>query len=419
MNDDCLLKIFMCESLLNPFDLCSLAETCTRFQEIILRIIPKTLRVSMSDSVICDIEFRTFSRTRATEVERIFKNFGPLLSSIEISIDHHEIEVCKLTSTNKDYFLIHLLTKHCDDDNLKILRIHFIKIPHVFTVKCRPIFNRLEKLYLVRVGLEHGATLFYELNSLVELRLHHVHHCGSILKCIFPKLERFDYKKERIVLSAIDRGPREQTSKTLYTFISRHKTLKKFRLHVGFAHGARRSILTGIGYNCKELKELCLRTESMTSSSLQPLQQALKSLTILSLSRVTFEDFKLFSALRGLRNLSLDNCHLPNSSDQFAYLTQLTKLVFSWYRTPRALDVVGIVGRLTNLDELMISAFYDTLLLDKETFTKIAAIVKERPQELTLKCGFNFDVGKFEEDRKIILLPAPAPDYVDDWLMFL
>lgn len=90
LNEYCLLEIFSLKSL-TLMDLCSLAETCTNFQHIITeRIFPREFHVDITRDG--NYQFKTthylhssYHRAHsAHESERLFKNFGSIVTAISI-----------------------------------------------------------------------------------------------------------------------------------------------------------------------------------------------------------------------------------------------------------------------------------------------------------------------------------------------
>lgn len=185
LNDDCLLEIFSSKSL-NLTDLCSLAETCKRFPQIIQRIAPKELSIIRCYEY--EIKYRIEAKNYVQETHsrkkftRIFNHFGSLLSALSIRIDGNP-------HTNEDYFLLNLMANRCED-NLKNLKIEYLKVPEVLTVELKSIFQQLQSLELNHVTFEESSQPFAGLNSLVELKIVGV-KTEAILQNTFPKLEIF------------------------------------------------------------------------------------------------------------------------------------------------------------------------------------------------------------------------------------
>lgn len=170
-------------------------------------------------------------------------------------------------------------------------------------------------------------------------------------------------------------------------------------------------VLQEIYNSCKELKELLIDIGERNNVSIQPLQTS-KSLSTIKIWFSKFEDFKVFSNLSALRELSLIICILPKESCHFSVFAHLTKLeLCNWYSASDldVLDVVGIISQLLNLRELIIFRRRKPFVLDKKTFSEIAGVVKGRPNLLTLICEINFKVEEsWDEGQMIKLLPSPT-----------
>lgn len=150
-------------------------------------------------------------------------------------------------------------------------------------------------------------------------------------------------------------------------------------------------ILQAINNSCKALEELSTEflPTKKNAASIRPLQ-ALKSL---KLRNASCEDLSFIPVLKKLRELELRNCRLPHNSDQFAFLTQLTKLqIFQVFTAAGSFDVVDMISRLINLEELTVSdtAPLNGFTLDAETFSEIVNVVKGRSNVLILECRFSF-----------------------------
>lgn len=238
LNEDCLLKIF---AKLDLIDLCSLAQTCTRFQwTLVQHLVPKGIRFHEIDQAE-NCLVRTYT---PKEVNRIFKNFGSLLS--EVSIDGLD-DVGNIE--------LNLLAQHCSDC-LKRLLIRDNELSKDLTVKLKPIFVHLQSLVLDFVTVPDDSTLFAGLDSLIELRVCWVENCGAILHNVFPNLIKFKYEKRR--LSQTVRYPYyEQTLKALTTFISQHRVLKALDLNFACDRNAKVTLFQVICHSCNELRENC------------------------------------------------------------------------------------------------------------------------------------------------------------------
>ncbi len=408
MVEDCLLEIFSAKPLDGWMDLCSIAETCKRFKEISGRIIPKTLVVRehpSSDVHDSAVKSRNdeYEPLMPNEVERIFNNFGSILSGIHVDCN------MKMNSV-----LLELIAKHCrSTNNLKCLSISNVKIGKILEIELKSIFKRLRQLELDGVSGSCDMTLFPAMSSLLELS---VDGCDAdaILTNNFPKLERFtcgmfNGTGNKFTLSEIV---------TLEDFISRHSTLKTLSVSV-LRHCSNGQIVQAISNSCHGLEELTLRlVVTVTSAWLQPLH-TLKSLKFLTLTGVDFDEFEFITRLPELRELTLNLCRLPDDvSKQFVASTKLTKLTLRHCYATCMPDVVNVVSRMENLQHLAIWLFKRStdgslFNLDVATFSKIIGVVKERPNVLTLKClvAENFDLKNLDESQKVKLITLSLEEW--------
>ncbi len=391
LNDDCLLEIFSSKSL-NLMDLCSLAETCKRFRYITQCISPKKLSVARLYTNTYELEARNYmyETSMRKDVVRIFRSLGSFLSAVSINI------VC-YRYINEDFFLLNLVAHHCVD-NLESLTIDNVRIPEIFAVKSKPIFKRLKLLDMDSVSFPVNTTLFTELNSLTELKIDSVDIYEAILENSFPKLKKFIFYSHS--------NPQEKPiSSTFESFFSRHKALKiiKFDSYI-YEERCKIIILQTISDSCKELEKLTIEMGELSSSHhLQPLK-SLKLLKSLDLRSVTCDNLKFFSSLTELRELCLSYCCPPIDVNQFASLTQLTKLRMCFARSCDESVVVDIISKLTILEELTIYGNHhlaNDFILDEQLMEQIVDVVKGRQYMLTLRCNVDYYVNdRIENGRE-------------------
>ncbi len=386
--EHCCSEIFSSNAL-DLMDLCSVAETCTRFHSIANDITKNGLSVKIigQSCYKFNTKHHTHKTYRRDDLKRIFKNFGSSLREISIS-----------SFDRQEDFLLNLVADSCVE-YLERLSIDFLTIPEAVAVKLRPNFKQLQSLALVDVHLEAAnPSLFDECPLLVSLVVNSVRNCGAILENTFPKLERFEYQKYCLVLSERINDPSSQQNfATLSTFISRHAMLTK--LHLRFVHsfeGSTVALMKIIGTNCNEMVELRLLT------NINGLNRA---------PRRYCGEMNVLQPLTALRELCLCHVDIPIYPNQFAALTQLKKLVLRDCSSTDVDVVVGIVRHLVNLEEFVISLLrYKStrffFKLTEKSFMKIVDIVQFRPNVLTLKCKINFTLDI--KDEKIRLLPIAS-----------
>lgn len=393
LNDDCLLEIFSARSL-TTMDLCALGETCTRFQQITGRLFKKQFCIKVCNSGDYEFKLRKYScGNRAHDAERIFKNFGSMLSAITIS-------TLSSAAVGRLYFALNLVSTYCGV-TLECLTIDGMTIPVDLTVKLKPIFKQLQMLELRDVSILSDKTLLAEFDSLIELRLINVRNDSALLENIFPQLKRFTLKQLTYFSDYADID--------LSTFISRHTNLKTLDIAADL-HDC--IILQVIGNSCTELEELSVKLGSpILASCLLPLQ-ALKQLKNLKLFGAQCENLEFIPALTKLHELHL-HVRIPlDFYKELASLTELPKLHIYCVVGADGLDVVDIITQLINLEELAIcrapSANRSSkgFVLDEKMFSKIVNVVKRRPNVLTLKCKFNFSnhLENFDEYQMVRLI---------------
>lgn len=400
LNDHCLQEIFGLDNL-DLLDLCSLAETCKHFDNITQTVSPKVLSFQRNGGNGITVHFQKYLSKiyKPADVSRIFKNFGTRLT--EISIDNgYEKESCT--------FLIDLIARH-SEDTLKYLSIRLHDTPISSVVSLKPIFKKLELLHLehssYKYELTHDSSLFAGMDSLVELRVFWLEGCDTILESTFPKLTRFEYAKETY-LPCLTNPVAERVTNMLTNFISRHIALEKLTVRFDCDSKCLTNILQSISNSCKNLVDLTLSCGLMNADIyLHPLNQ-LKSLVTLRLRDVLFNDFELFAKMTKLRDLCLLYCTLPHNENQFVSLSRLIKLRIRLEACDDNIDVIGIVSRLPDLEELEISsdARWPQYRLDEKTVYKVGSLVSKRSKKLILKCKFKFDCRKTGGTENLKLL---------------
>lgn len=380
INDDCLMEIFAVKSL-TPMDMCALAQTCTRFKQIIERIFPKVFDIRFNDDHHeINSKYSSVRGNKAADIEHILRNFGSFLSEIAVST-----AADRRTSEERAVFVLNLVAKCCVDA-LSTLRIGstyaYFEIPVVLTVQLKPIFRRLQLLELVKVSVVDDATLFADFDSLVELRVIHVRYCDAILENVFPQLKRMTFvdtcrKSFNIV-------------RKLTAFIARSTSLKTLDLDFSVDEKWKQiivpDIVQAIGNSCSELERLSFHMVRLKATDLLPLR-ALKSLKSLKLLWVSCDDLTFIASMTQLHELHLCYCILPKNVHQFTHLTHIRKLHIVFPIDSKSFDVVDVVRRLTNLDELTVRV--REVLLDEKTFSQIVRVCCGRPKRLTLKCKFD------------------------------
>lgn len=193
-------------------DLCSIAETCSRFQQIAGRSFRRKLTLKKNGMFIVTSTNFHDQPLKERGVQRVVTNVGALVSDFSIS---ENIAECRLGSLNGIFEqAVNRFEK------LKRLQIYGFQMPAVSTEKLKKVMKGLELLEL-QWTCTSDATLFEGLDELTDLRLIHVENCGAILGEFFPKLQRFTFS------TTIRHG---NTDQAFGKFISRHNCLKALHL---------------------------------------------------------------------------------------------------------------------------------------------------------------------------------------------
>lgn len=389
--DDCLLEIFSFLSQ-DIMDLCAVGETCKRFRSIAEHVIRKNFCFHMAyQPCITQYSFvwgtSNYKSNNHINVERIFRNFGTCLVQIVVFIYE-----------NEEGFVMNLVNKHCRDE-LKILSINRLSNAEP-TVELKPVFQRVQKLHFQFVFIEEGTTFFRNLDSLVDLNVDFVKNCNTILENIFPRLEKFSYCKNKVVIESQMSYSGEQDVQSLekvLTFIKRHSALKALNMRLSCDQNCWTVIMQTIASNCTKLRELQINMKNsfeysrFTSVPFKSLQK-LTSLKAIRLNNVSFDGFEVFCNLLNLREIVLEDCYLPKDCNQFVFLAQISRFHLMenyWNRSSVMveIDVVGIIKQLIKLEELVIFGLREMFILNDAMLVQIADLVRERPKVLTLKCN--------------------------------
>ncbi|XP_037026351.1 uncharacterized protein LOC119067465 [Bradysia coprophila] len=402
LNEDCLLEIFQLKTL-DLYDVCSLADTCKRFRQIVHRIAPKELEIWQSfeknDCYQIKLEITEYKIFNAAEkrldkpcefvmIKRIFANFGSNL--VSVLIRSRRGLHCHLTDQ---------VALHCKE-KLKHLSLQCQEFSQYRAIEMQPIFKNLKSLKFYSLHLLADAKLFAGMDSLVELELVSVENGVEILENTFPKLERFRYVKG---ITNKHQLREYQLMSSLLSFIVRHNDLKILQFSGHISKDSAMIFCQTIVHNCKELDTFMLGCSTTRTSYCIKILTQLKSLRNLYLEHQSYSDLKVFAPMKELRHLNLSNCGLPLDLNQFDSWAHLTKIFLSTPNDFRSFDVVGVIKHLTNIEELELYAS-NKYILDEETVCEIVAVVCRRVQLLRLKCLYDFDWKEFDAGEKLQLL---------------
>lgn len=366
LNDDCLLEIF--SKKLNVADLCSLAETCRRFQSVTPRLFRRSFYFDAKK--YWEFSFKTGSHCADSgrEVVRVWRNFGNCFT--EVSGMHRF--VLDLTATY-------------GGDNLTYLFLNDMHLTEADTQKMGAVFQRLQTLVLCNISIDGNELLTTKMDSLVRLQLLSVKNDQTILTNVFPNLKEFAY------VPSSDYSITDETLQPLKNFIELHNRLKSLQIQ----HNLRlswKAVIEAIGKNRSELEELNIVGTFYPECPFPPLIPLLacKSLTKVSLSRGTLKHFKDFRYLSSLRKLRLEHIILPKDVNQFACLNKLVFLSMRFCQSYGMFKMTDIVRQLGNVEKLILEDLTvfsgKKLVLDRSTYFEIEKIVEERSKTLSLKC---------------------------------
>lgn len=437
LNDDCLYEVFSLK-FIRLMDLCSIAECSVRLKQIACRIFTASHKICHLNSL---------SLSTIHEVRRLLLNFGPLITEMWM-----EPTFLLRAKSEQSERVMDLVIRYCRK-TLESLNLIDYEISSSLTVKLKPLFSKLQKLYIRDCTIEGEAMrLFANCRSLLELKLDNFANCsddvGMIFENTFPKLERFKYKEDY----------NDYDDYNLAIFISRHKSLKTFCLK-RFDEDCT-TLLPVIAENCKQIEKLQFHGQYdgpinkvefenglqslLTLDQLKKLKincskqnvnkfikelNALKSLQLLELWNASgdIEFIPGLSQLKHIHVLRLNYCEDLKNVNRLGDLEQLTELAIRFHGESEKydLDVVQMIKRLTNLTTLILE--WDKFKLDKRMYLRIVDIVRQRPgiPKATLEMkldtieddvadlqfdGNNYQTVKLDEIEKL----NASMDYTDD-----
>lgn len=373
MIEDCLAEIFSV-STMDLLDLCSLAETCTRFRATAHRVMMEKFSrfsfnahyyVSYGENGYAGHKTYIFQSgpfmyetRKRSEVERVFRSFGMFLSKV---------------SVGNEQFMVDLVEKYCDDQRLKCLKFQSVKISPTLAVNLRPIFRRLHTLTLWGVSIDGDATLFSGLDSLVELNTKFIKNCEKILENVFPKLELFMFRQFETIT-----GLHHLTLKRLLTFIASNTTMKSIDLQLICTEDCWSIILETIASSCKGLQKLAIISSSSTYTCLFPM-------------------FEPLNALKSLRTMKLLGVSFYRHVVQIPFMAQLKELYLIDCKMTRD-GLADIIRQSVNLVKLETD-----FILDVRIFNKIVDVVKYRQHVLMLECNSDFTDTRYSKYQKVKL----------------
>lgn len=138
LNDDCLHEIF---DYLNVWDLVSVADVCTRFEQVAQTNFSKKHKTFEFSDFVMEGTYAD-KKLPARHMRQFFKHFGSLI--VDLSISYYEpVKLQRFTN----FEILMAMVEHCGE-SLNVLRLfNFIGRGRIVTI-LRPLFGRLKKLYM-------------------------------------------------------------------------------------------------------------------------------------------------------------------------------------------------------------------------------------------------------------------------------
>lgn len=387
LNEHCLLEIFS-DPALTLIDLCSLANTCKRFKQIIQRVFPRKFSIRLNYRG-CNFISKRYSQNgmEITDVERVLQNFGARLTTISIY--------------RWDKSFVNLIAKYCDKITLKRLAIHMDYQYQEVLVHCWDLLWPIDRLVILNIYLKVDAWL----------RL-------AVSRHTFPNLEQFFFHRPESEHQIQSRDTIE--SELFLKFIERHKGLKMLTLRMNIMYCHNKFVETIVS-SCSKLVELTLRglhilpdedgfnlesmpkLKTLTFSSKHhelhiALLQASTSIETVKIPDVRCASVGTYDALSQVQTLRELHLSRGNFMDvPWTKLTHLKKL----YLRESAINFDGnhlanIIRELTNLERIEFDNNHSTVLsfeLRANEFDEIVKLVdqQQRKHVLTVVCQFNFN----------------------------
>lgn len=391
LDEYCLLEIFS-QNILTAMDLCSLAETCKRFKQIIQRVFAKGFNITSPDSFNHEYTFEcSYSKFKhpvsRQDVKRILKNFRPNLRNLSIR---------QMDSVN-------FISSNCFGVKINRLEIFGQTCMQPVCRKLKSIFRRgVTRISLQCCNLNDFTSKNFKRNSLIEIRIIDSTEIDSsaFLKSNFRNLERFTFRED---IGWYERD--DDNTGPIAQFISRHKRLKVLDL-VGSSIDCSKEIVDAIGNNCTELEELTLKCYKRSKipfddvkvlglpklRTLDVLINVKNYIQIISLLRASFsletvklyfddtiplQIFEVLSQQQHLHELILKTYIFERIP--WTMLTQLRKLRLTVLTGKvRATNLLHIMRQLTNLEEFHLYDNWGKKIcgLKRKHFAHIVKILK-------------------------------------------
>lgn len=398
LNHDCLNIVFS-SKYLPPSDLCSVAQTCTHLKSIAKDIFKREHKIYKMVS----------SPETIDECTKLLRTFGSLITHLSIVPPSSPSDDLVESST------VAAVIRYCSG-TLKSLKIEQYGIPERQTSGLRRLFKNIEQLHLQSIfiaGAEEDDC--YDIHTWIEVKtffpkfVNFFQNCKSLVElkvkdCEFMKTFVFDCTFRKLERLTYDITDRFFGYGKLYTFIQRHKNLKKFsvptlgdccyilpqspEIHTPVVN-AFMSLLT-----LQNLKKLKLRCSFERATKLIQGLSSMKSLEILNLWLVQ-GDAGLIPALlqlKTLRVLKLYACDPLNDINGLGELKELNELaIVNLFEDEVKCDIISIIKRLTKLNFIHLKM--KRFELNKAKYLRIVDIVRGRQHQHTLKIKCVYEDG--------------------------
>lgn len=401
LNDDCFYVIF--KLLPITTDWCSLRDTCTRFRSISDYLFEKQSKSFQLKpnygSVYINLE----------ETKRFIRSFGQYITKLSIDRNsfHYEDDPSQLVA---------FLGRYCH--SLKSLELILIDLVPATICQCKELFSNLHRFV---IKYWKNRTTFglcmASCTSLIELEI--IGLCEmeeSSLARNYALLESVTMRSccnssVRFMKHFIARNPQLKRLRVLNcTFVKCNDIVGSSDLDMVRSSRVNNNLLIELRVidvkNCDAILEntfpklqlfsyqgVCLHMNDCLSAFISR-HPTLKTLDVESRIYQRFNNVfmrAIGNSCKELIKLTLNLYPEIQNVDHFRQLPQM--------------ELVEIIGQLRNLEELSIGqAVWNKFELKKTTFSEISKIVEGRPNVLTLKCDFSFNLDTSKENPKLKLV---------------
>lgn len=375
LNDDCLRVVFKFFEL---NDLCNTAMVCVRFQQHAIDAFSLKYR---------NLSMFEFDSPNKDQVESLFKNFGPLINSVEAD-SYHVKYICE-----QNDFLSKMQTKCVNLMELKLISFSELKPEY------HSLFAKLQRLSLEYCELGDGMEDLFGVCE--QLRTLNVKACetenAAFINQTFPMLEEAKFDDLDDVYNDELRG-----------FIRSNPTLTKLKIN-GF-HTFPTEFLSTIGQHLPNLTQLEIvdvnfEGENDFQRDIVFLGQ-LHSLEVLKIELCYFSITQLVTSLvtnqTPIQHLELINGVTDNKAiEDLSQLKRIKMLNLSNINNLKSEHLIDLAKELPELNELLlceISDDFDTIAMKKV----VANAKKLSKLKLESVYGIEIDVDDFKAMLKSV-----------------